>query len=133
MEIRFQHLLFQVNDDKIRLTDCGHFHSNRGFGIAEVQIAGENKPTHLGAKLIRSSEGDRLKYVSHEMTDRALCIVQESDLVRVQTLFLGYSDTNTIEEPSGCTIKSGLSVVGLSPVHTRYSYCLFGWAVTCTT
>ena len=96
MEIRFQNLLFRVTDDKIRLIDCGHFHSNRGFGIAEVQIAGENKPTHLGAKLIRSSEGERLNYVSHEATDRGLCIIQESEFVRVQTLFLGYSDTNAI-------------------------------------
>ena len=96
MEIRFQNLIFQVTDGKLRLTDCGHFHSEKGRGIAEVQIAGENKPTHMGAKLIRSSEGDRLKYVSHDLTDRVLCIIQESELVRVRTLFVTYSDTNAI-------------------------------------
>ena len=88
MEIRFSSLLFHVTDDKLRLTDCGPFHSEKGRGIAEVQIAGENKPTHMGAKLIRSSEGGRLKYVSHEVTDHGLCITQESELVRVRPLFL---------------------------------------------
>lgn len=96
MEIRFQNLLFQITDGKLRLTDCGHFHSERGLGIAEVQIAGENKPTHMGAKLIRSSEGGRLRYVSHEMTEHTLCITQESELVRVRTVFDAYEDTNAI-------------------------------------
>ena len=111
MEIRFQNLRFQVTDGKLRLTDCGHYHSERGFGIAEVQIAGENKPTHLGAKLIRSSEGGRLRYLSHEMTDRALRIVQASELVRVQTLFLSYADTNAIRVHTKVENVSGREIV----------------------
>lgn len=96
MEIRFQALRFDVTDDKLRLTDCAHFHSEKGRGIAEIQIAGENKPTHMGAKLIRSSEGDRLRYVSHETNGRVLFMVQESELVRVKTFFVTYGDTNAI-------------------------------------
>jgi alpha-galactosidase len=96
MEIRFHDLRFDVTDNRLRLMDCAHFHSEGGRGIAEVQIAGENKPTHMGAKLIHSSEGNRLRYVSHEATDRVLCVVQESELVRVKTLFVTYDDTNAV-------------------------------------
>ena len=52
MEIRFHDLRFDVTEDRLRLTDCAHFHSERGRAIAEVQIAGENKPTHMGTKMI---------------------------------------------------------------------------------
>lgn len=96
MEIRFHSLLFRLTDGKLRLMDCAHFHSERGRAITEVQISGENKPTHMGAKLIHSSEGGRLRYISHEATDRILCITQESELIRVKTLFVTYGNTNAI-------------------------------------
>ena len=97
MEILFGGMRFDITQEgRVLLIDCGHFHSEKGRGIAEVQIAGELKPTHLGAKMARSSEGGRLKYVSHELTDRCLCLIQESERIRVRTLFVTYSDTNAI-------------------------------------
>ena len=97
MEILFHGLRFTVTDDGIlRLTDCGHFHSERGHGIAEIQLAGENKPTHMGAKLIRSSEGGRLRYLSHEMTEDTLCLTQRTDSLLVRTRFYAYADTNAL-------------------------------------
>ena len=107
MEIRFHNLRFDVTEDRLRLTDCAHFHSERGRAIAEVQIAGENKPTHMGAKMINSSEGGRMRYVSHEMTDWLLCIVQESELVRVRTVLEAYPDT--------CVLRAYTEVENISP------------------
>lgn len=96
MEIRFKRLVFVVNGDKILMTECGRFVSPVGHTFAEVQICGENKDTHLGVKMARSSEGAKLRYRSHERRENELIIVQETDLVRVTTHFVGYNDTDTV-------------------------------------
>ena len=95
MQIEFGELKFDVWQDKIALLSCG-FIKHPGYGFVEVQIAGENKDTHLGAKMARSSEGRRLAYVSHEQTDSRLVITQRSALVEVQSVFECYGDTNAI-------------------------------------
>ena len=107
MEIRFRNLLFTVTDGKLHLIDCAHFHSERGRAIAEVQIAGENKPSHMGIKMIHSSEGGRMRYVSHEMTDSTLCLIQQSELIRARTVFEAYPDT--------CTLRAYTEVENISP------------------
>ena len=75
MYIQFGELKFDVWQDKIALLSCGLI-AHPGYGFVEVQIAGENKDTHLGAKMARSSEGRRLSYVSHEQTEKRLVIIQ---------------------------------------------------------
>lgn len=96
MEIKFKNLLFSVEDGKVLMKKFGAFSSEKGLGFAEVQIAGENKPTHFGVKTAKSSEGARLTYVSHEVRDNSLTIVQESPYVRVSTYFTAYEGTNAV-------------------------------------
>ena len=95
MYIEFGALKFDIFEDKIALLRCGLI-EHPGYGFVEVQIAGENKDTHLGAKMARSSEGRRLRYVSHEQTETRLVITQRSSLVEVQSVFERYGDTNAI-------------------------------------
>lgn len=87
MKIDFRFLSFEVNEDKITLN---------GFPFVEIQIAGENKDSHFGNKMIKSSEGWKLKYVSHVINDNSLVITQKTDKVIVKTSFKGYDDTNTV-------------------------------------
>ena len=95
MMIEFGKLTFDIVGEKVVLKRCGSM-ENAGYGFAEVQICGENKDTHLGAKMAYSSEGRRLRYVSHEQTDRGLIIIQQSDLVEVRSVFEKFDDTNAI-------------------------------------
>jgi len=93
--IQFHNLEFQEENGRLFLTKFGNqeqLHS----GFAEVTVAGENKETHLGTKLVCSSEGDRLRYVSHEIDGNVLKIVQESPVVRVTSVFITYGDTNAV-------------------------------------
>lgn len=94
--IDFQSLQFFIQGNKIRLTKIGAISNPDGGKFVEVQIAGENKDTHLGAKMVRSSESERLCYVSHERTKNTLKIVQRSALIEVTTVFTTYDDTNAI-------------------------------------
>ena len=87
MEIKFNDLIFEIKDDRVLLND-------RSF--VEIQVCGENKPTHLGAKMTNSSEGGRLKYVSHTQCGNMLEILQKSDLVKVKTVFSTYENTNAV-------------------------------------
>ena len=94
MKIRLFDLFFEVKGDKIYLTPPEKSNEALCFGFAEVQISGENKITHLGAKMANSSEGERLHYVSHTQTENKLEILQMSNLVEVKTVLVSYGDTN---------------------------------------
>lgn len=96
MRISFFGLDFEISDGRILLKRCGNITNKNGCGFVEVQICGENKDTNLGAKMANSSEGRRLKYVSHLMTDTTLEIVQRSQLIEAKTHFTAYKDTNAI-------------------------------------
>ena len=110
MAIKFNDLIFEIKDDRVLLND-------RTF--AEIQICGENKPTHLGAKMTNSSEGGRLKYVSHTQSDNTLEIVQRSDLVRVKTVFSAYDNTNAVRVHTEVENVSN-ERVSTPPVTSRY-------------
>ena len=58
--IEFFSLLFEIENDRIRLKSLADYPVNGGF--AEVTVSGENKHTHQGATMIPSSEGARLAY-----------------------------------------------------------------------
>lgn len=96
MEIIFQSLRFLVVDGRVLLTKCGEVENPAGGRFVEVQVLGENKDTHLGIKMCRSSEGDRLSYLSHEQTETTLSILQRSPLVEVKTVFTAYENTNAV-------------------------------------
>ena len=90
MEIRFASLKFNIINDRIILTEVGRFAKVESKGFCEVQIAGENKISHMGVKMINSSEGSKLKYVSHSESNGKLVIVQKSELVEVTTTFTSF-------------------------------------------
>ena len=87
MQIVFYGLHFELVDGNIYLTKCGGFGDGTCHRFVEVQIAGENKDSHLGVKMVCSSEGARLRYVSHERTEEKLVIVQRSALIEATTVF----------------------------------------------
>jgi cysteinyl-tRNA synthetase len=59
-------------------------------GFVQVQVAGENKGTHMGAKMVRSSEANRLAYKTHTISGNTLTVVQESPNVCCETVFESY-------------------------------------------
>ncbi len=87
MEITFGALTFKIDNNKITLFDKP---------FVEVHIAGENKDTHAGNKMIYSSEGRRLSYKSHILKRDSLEIEQKSDLISVKTILRKYPNTNAI-------------------------------------
>ena len=87
MTINFRDLKFEVTNDKIELRSFGNIDCGEDSGFAEIQIAGENKQTHMGMKPTCSSEGKRLTYVNHVIDGDKLTIVQKSELVGVKTVF----------------------------------------------
>lgn len=93
--IQYKNLQFSLENEKITLQSIPGF-SGLNTGIAQVQVAGENKDTHMGAKMMRSSEGGRLTYKTHTIAGNTLTVVQESPNVRCETVFEGYEDTNAL-------------------------------------
>lgn len=102
-EIKFGLLKFVVDNEKIYMVECGSFamsevklNSPQASGFVEVQLAGAHKDSHMGIKMGISSEGSLLKYVSHQLTEHRLEIVQRSERVETKSVFLSYPDTKTI-------------------------------------
>ena len=92
----FAGLKFIINDGCIYLQDFCNFKGAAKAPFVEVQICGENKDTHLGAKMVNSSEGKRLQYVSHKQVDNRLEIVQRSPLIETKTTFISYMGTSSL-------------------------------------
>ncbi len=92
MTFHFGKLSFQVEEGKVTCSlDKGLY-----YPFAEVQIAGSDKNTHLGAKLISSSEEGKLRFIGKEETESSLKIIQESELVRVETTFERFQGNKAI-------------------------------------
>lgn len=108
--LQFKNLTFTTQDDVIKLHKADCF-SELDNGFVQVQIAGENKNTHLGAKMARSSEADRLVYKSHRVCGNTLTVVQESPNVRCETVFDTYDDTNAIRVHTEVTNITDTSLV----------------------
>ena len=96
MDFHFGKLKFDIINDKIFITEAGNCIKGISRPFAEVQIAGENKVSHYGVKMINSSEGAKLKYVSHEEKDGVLTVVQKSELVLVTTIFIRFGDSDAV-------------------------------------
>ena len=97
MEIKFKNLVFEVLDGKIQFKRIGNL-TLTGGTIAEIHIAGEDKPQNFGAKLGNSSEGEKLLYDYHEEKNGSLIIYQVSRLLRARTVFTAFENTQTIQE-----------------------------------
>ena len=92
MIISFANLNFEVVDGKVFLSEVTHCVKGASRHFVEVQVAGENKITHMGVKMINSSEGEKLRYVSHTQSEDQLIIVQRSELVEVSSIFTAYNN-----------------------------------------
>ena len=96
MEFCFANFNFEIADGRIYVKDFHGMRGNPATPFAEVQICGENKDTHLGVKMVNSSEGVRLKYVSHKCSGDLLEIIQKSELVEVKTTLVSFPDTSAV-------------------------------------
>lgn len=83
MEFRFSFLEFAVIGEKVFLKGS----DGNLFPFVEINVAGENKDSHFGVKAISSSECGSLKYISHDLRDNSLTIVQRGEHVEVSTYF----------------------------------------------
>lgn len=100
--LQFKDLIFTTYEKCIKLKNA-YCISNLDSGFVQVQLAGENKDTHMGAKMMRSSEAGRLTYKSHTISENTMTVVQESPNVRCETVFETYDDTNAIRVHTAVT------------------------------
>ena len=96
MVIQFKEIIIEIINGKALLKKCGNLRANGGQVCVEVQIAGEDKPSHMGVKMANSSEGWRLEYLSHTVTDTSLILKQRSEWIETTTVFSAYEDCNAI-------------------------------------
>ncbi|MBR2478774.1 MAG: alpha-galactosidase [Clostridia bacterium] len=143
MEILFKNLTFSLEGERLFLSRVGNIASDPTRGFCEVQIAGENKITHMGIKMVDSSEGSRLKYVSHVQSENSLEIVQRSELVEIVTRFTAFDDCNALQVKTSVKNISNEAIVleevssmtfsGIGSAHTtdqlaftRFIQCNYG-------
>lgn len=93
--MKFGFLDFTIKDEKIYLTGHGDYQTSLQ-SFVDVQIAGENNPTHYNGKSVRTSESKELKYVSHTILNNELVIFQRSNKVEVRTTFRSFSNGKTL-------------------------------------
>ena len=104
--ILFKNLEFQIENDVIKLTKCGNMEDLQSR-IAEVQISGGHKDSHMGIKMVNSSEGMQLKYVSCKKDGNTLEIVQKSPRTQVKRVFTAYEDCEAIRVATTVTKIAG--------------------------
>ena len=111
MDIQFKHLHFCIENERIYLIGLDQIDFADRGPMCEVQVAGEIKDSHLGIKMIKSSEGHKLRYVEHTQSENVLEIVQQSDLVRTVTTFSMHSDNNGVQIRTRVTNRSAEPIV----------------------
>lgn len=109
--LKFGILEFEILQDRIVLKKCGELVNRKNTPFVEVQVSGENKKSHLGAKLVASSEGNRLKYVSHLQTGNRLEIIQKSEIISVKTIFTMLDGANVFSVYTEITNASDAPIV----------------------
>lgn len=119
--LQFKNLSFVEADHSIKLQKADFF-ANLDSCFVEVQLAGENKDTHMGAKMVRSSEANRLTYKTHTISGNTLTVVQESPNVRCETVFETYDDTNALR------IKTVVTNITAKPIVLEEvsAFCIAG-------
>ena len=80
-------------------------------GFVQVQIAGEHNNSHLGVKMIRSSEADRMHYINHSRCRNTLTYIQESPNIRTETTFETYDDCHAVRAVTKVTNITDASIV----------------------
>ena len=106
----WKNLTFQVENDVIKLVKCGNLEDLQSR-FAEVQLSGGHKDSHMGTKMVNSSEGLQLRFVSAKETDHTLEILQRSAETEVKTLFTVYDDCDAFRAQTCVTNISDESIV----------------------
>ena len=122
MDIVFDKMTFYADGEKIFLKSVFGLALKTGYGFVDVQVSGENKDSHACVKMINSSEGRKLRYVSHQINGDVLKIVQRSDLIEVSTFFTRYKDTETVRVYNEIKNVSDREIV-LEEASTFVLYC----------
>lgn len=71
--------------------------------FAEVQLSGGHKDSHMGTKMVNSSEGRYSKLVSVSEDGNVLQILQRGPQTHIKTVFTGYDDCNTLRIATSVT------------------------------
>ncbi len=93
--MQYRNIGFSVEEDRITLAQLGAL-TGLGGPFAEVQVAGEDKDTHIGGKMVHTSEAGRFSYVGSQQEGDTLTVTQQSQCVRVDTRFTDYADTDAV-------------------------------------
>lgn len=96
MQICFKNFVFEVVNEKVFLHKCGDYRNDAGRAFVQASVCGENKQSHLGAKMYNSTEGERFVYHSHGQSDNCLEIIQRSPVLEARTTFIGSDDCNAV-------------------------------------
>lgn len=85
IDVDNKYLKFDLKDDRMSLN---------GSPFVEIGVAGRNKDTHLGVKLVNSSETGTLKFVRYEIVNEELTLILKNDIIEVRATFRHYSKTS---------------------------------------
>lgn len=118
----FHHMDLALSDGNIRITRMGNL-DGLNSDFVQVHLAGEHKDSHLGSKMLVSSEGGRLRYVSHSISGDTLTVIQESPFIRATTVFTAYPDTNAIRIVSNIMNITSQPII----VEEASAFCLTGF------
>ena len=100
-EIKFKGLTFEVVKDKIYLKECGNLGVKNGgdlgqFNFVEASVSGENKDTHMGAKMAFSSEWNKFRFIGYDKGENTLAVTMRSSLLQAVVRFTAYGDCNAV-------------------------------------
>ena len=110
MVVKFGFLEFEIKDGNIRLIGHGKY-KTAPQSFAELQIAGENAPSHLNGKSVRTSEANKLRYISHRLSGNRLVIAQRSEKAIVRTVLESFSNGNAVSAYNEIVNDSGEDIV----------------------
>lgn len=150
IEVHFCGLTFGIGNGKIRLKDafgfrCANAQTSELNVLAEIQLAGAFRGASLGAKQILTSEGEKLRYVSHVQEENRLIICQRDESIEVKTVYeaLGkairvrhivknISKEEIVLENAPALLLYGLSGGGTADTKNVFLYRFYNsWHVEC--
>lgn len=98
MEFMWQSFTFCVVNERIYIKKFGNVAENKTCTpFVELQLGGRDHPSNVGAKAVRCSETENLRYVSHCIKGDALTVTQANELCEVTTRFRAFEDTNAVQ------------------------------------
>lgn len=98
MEFTWEAITFWVENERISVKNFADVAENKTrTPFVELQIAGRDHPSNVGAKAVRCSESESLRYVSHYIKGNALAVTQANERCEVTTEFCAFDDTNAVQ------------------------------------